>query len=58
MFLQLSGSARAATGDAIVNNSYRLDLTRTVASGSTRKIGMGGAFVGLAEGNEILAEYI
>ena len=38
-------------GDPIINNDYRLDLTRTVASGSTRKIGMGGANVGLAEGN-------
>lgn len=48
--------ARAAPGDPIVDNNYRLDLTRTVTSGSTRKIGMGGAFVGLAEGNAAIPD--
>jgi hypothetical protein len=46
----------AAAGTPIQNNNYRLDLTRTVTSGSTRKIGMGGAFVGLAEGNAAIVD--
>jgi hypothetical protein len=46
----------AAAGDPIQNNNYRLDLTRTVATGSTRKIAMGGAFVGLAEGNAAIQD--
>jgi hypothetical protein len=46
----------AATGDPIQNNNYRLDLTRTVVTGSTRKIAMGGAFVGLAEGNAAIPD--
>jgi hypothetical protein len=40
----------ASAGDPIVSNDYQLDLTRTVATGSTRKIALGGAFTGLAEG--------
>jgi len=51
-----AGSVRAAAGDPIVSNDYRLDLTRTVTTGSTRKIGMGGAFVGLAEGNAAIPD--
>ncbi len=51
LMIGISGIVFAATGDPILDNQYRLDLTRTVATGSTRKIAMGGAFVGLAEGN-------
>jgi hypothetical protein len=52
----LTSFLEAATGDPITSNNYRLDLTRTVATGSTRKIGMGGAFVGLAEGNAAIPD--
>ena len=56
LVLGINGIGFSAKGDPIQNNNYRLDLTRTVATGSTRKIGMGGAFVGLAEGNAAIPD--
>jgi hypothetical protein len=46
----------ASPGEPIVSNDYKLDLTRTVATGSTRKIALGGAFTGVAEGNAALQD--
>ena len=39
-----------ASGEPLQNNAYQIDLTRTVVTGSTRKIALGGAFTGIAEG--------
>ena len=55
-FLGVSSSLQAAQGDSIQDNHYQVDLTRTVVTGSTRKIGMGGAMVGLAEGNAAIQD--
>ncbi|MBI4369932.1 MAG: hypothetical protein HY547_06860 [Elusimicrobia bacterium] len=43
-------SCYAIGGPAITNNNYRVDLTQSVALGSTRKVAMGGAYVAIAEG--------
>jgi hypothetical protein len=56
LILAIGAAAFAAKGDPIQNNHYQLDLTHTVTSGSTRKIGMGGAFTGLAEGNAAIPD--
>lgn len=37
-------------GEPLESNAYQIDLTRTVVTGSTRKIALGGAFTGIAEG--------
>src|SRR5947199_6817171 len=52
----LKWGLHAIPGDPLQDNNYRIDLTRTVVTGSTRKIGMGGAFVGLAEGNAAIPD--
>jgi hypothetical protein len=46
----------ASPGEPIVANDYKLDLTRTVATGSTRKIALGGAYTGVAEGNAAIPD--
>jgi len=56
LFIGIRGRLQAAQGDPIQSNNYQLDLTRTVVTGSTRKIGMGGAIVGLAEGNAAIQD--
>jgi hypothetical protein len=48
--------AWGAAGDPIVSNNYKLDVTRTVATGSTRKIALGGAYTGIGEGNAALQD--
>lgn len=51
------GTIRAATlGEPLTSNDYQIDVTRTVTTGSTRKIALGGAFTGIAEGNAALAD--
>src|SRR5436190_6637451 len=56
LMMSACGTVHAAKGDPIQTNDYQLDLTRTVATGSTRKMAMGGAFVGLAEGNAAIPD--
>jgi len=46
----------ASSGNPIVSNDYKLDLTRTVATGSTRKIALGGAYTGVGEGNAAIPD--
>ena len=43
-------------GDPLTSNDYQIDVTRTVTTGSTRKIALGGAYTGIAEGNAALAD--
>ena len=38
------------SSDAIESGNYRLDASRSVVRGSTRVIGLAGAYVGIAEG--------
>lgn len=45
-----------ALGEPIVDNNYQIDLTRTVVTGSTRKISLGGAFTGVGEGNAAIPD--
>jgi len=46
----------ASPGAPILSNDYKLDVTRTVATGSTRKIALGGAYTGVSEGNAALSD--
>lgn len=43
-------------GEPITDNHYQIDVTRTVTTGSTRKIALGGAYAGIAEGNAALPD--
>lgn len=50
-----AGPLRAdITGPAIVDNDYRLAFNPSVAVGSSRKVAMGGAYTGIAEGADSL----
>ena len=50
-------SARALSmGEPLTDNNYQIDVTRTVTTGSTRKMALGGAYAGIAEGNAALPD--
>ncbi|OVE76468.1 hypothetical protein BVX98_06025 [bacterium F11] len=46
----------AIDGPAIINNDYKIDLTRGPIIGSNRKVALGGAYVALAEGAGALGD--
>lgn len=43
-------------GEPLTDNNYQIDVTRTVTTGSTRKIALGGAYAGIAEGNAAIPD--
>lgn len=43
-------------GEPLTSNNYQIDVTRTVTTGSTRKIALGGAYAGIAEGNAAIPD--
>lgn len=57
LFLFLSPPLFALSmGEPLTDNDYQIDVTRTVTTGSTRKIALGGAYAGVAEGNAALPD--
>lgn len=57
LFMGNGLSAEALSmGEPLTTNDYQIDVTRTVTTGSTRKIALGGAYTGIAEGNAALSD--
>ncbi len=60
ILLGMLGGARSAhalsMGEPLSDNNYQIDVTRTVTTGSTRKVALGGAYAGIAEGNAAIPD--